>query len=244
VNLILLEPAEVGADGTARLAGRRAAHVREVLRPVPGARLAVGVLGGRLGAGEVLACADEVVLAVTLDRDPPPRSPVELVLALPRPKILRRVVQAAASMGLRRLVLLGSYRVEKSYWGSPLLASDALAEQLRLGLEQGRDTVAPEVIVRRAFKPFVEDELDALVGAGARLLAHNAAAGPLEALPRPPAARATIAIGPEGGWTAYEAARLAEHGFAPFTLGPRALRVDVAVPFAVAQAELWLRGPP
>jgi RsmE family RNA methyltransferase len=242
VNLILLEPSELRPDGTARLAGRRAAHVREVLRPARGARLAVGVLGGRVGTGEVLACEDEVVLAVALDSDPPPRAPVELVLALPRPKILRRVLQAAASMGLPRLVLLGSYRVEKSYWGSPLLEPDGLAEQLRLGLEQARDTVLPEVIQRRPFKPFVEDELDELLAGRARLLAHNAAAAPLEALPRPPPARAVIAIGPEGGWTPYEAARLAERGFAPFTLGPRALRVDVAVPFAVAQAELWLRG--
>jgi RsmE family RNA methyltransferase len=244
MNLILLDPAEVGADGTARLTGRRAAHVREVLRPSPGARLAVGVLGGRMGAGEVLACAADVVLAVTLDRDPPPRAPVELLLALPRPKILRRVLQAAASTGLPRIVLVGSYRVEKSYWGSPLLAAGGLDEQLRLGLEQGRDTVAPEVIERRLFKPFVEDELEALFADRARLLAHGAAAAPLEARPRPSSGRAVLAIGPEGGWTPYEAARLEEGGFTPFTLGPRALRVDVAVPFAIAQLEIWLRGAP
>lgn len=240
MNLLLLEPRELEPDGTVRLDGRRASHVTEVLRAAIGDRLAVGVVGGRLGSGQVMALAPQLVLAIELSRDPPPRAAVDLVVALPRPKILRRVLQAAASMGVRRLALVGSYRVEKSFWGSPLLSPAALDEQLRLGLEQGRDTIAPEVHLRRFFKPFVEDDLDPLFGDAQRLLAHCAAAAPLEAS-RPAAARALVAIGPEGGWTPFEAQSLAACGFLPFTLGRRALRVDVAVPAAVAQVELWLR---
>lgn len=242
MNLLLLDPHELAPDGTVRLGGRRAAHVREVLRPAAGARLQVGVLGGRLGAGELVSLtADELVLQVTLDREPPPRSQVELLLALPRPKILRKVLQAVASMGVARVVLLGSWRVEKSYFSSPLLEPAALAAELRLGLEQGRDTRPPEVLVRRRFKPFVEDELEGLAAGARRLLAHPAATGGLEAL-APSPGRALLAVGPEGGFTPYEAAELERRGFAPFSLGPRALRVDAAVPFAVGQVELWLMG--
>ncbi|HET7824399.1 MAG TPA: RsmE family RNA methyltransferase, partial [Anaeromyxobacter sp.] len=140
----------------------------------------------------------------------------------------------------KRIVLLGSFRVEKSYFASPLLAPDALRAQLLLGLEQGRDTVVPEVLVRRPFKPFVEDELDAAFPEPSRLLADPGGAAGIEAL-APRGARAALAVGPEGGWTAYEAARLREKGFEPFSLGPRVLRVDAAVPYAVGQAELWLR---
>jgi 16S rRNA (uracil1498-N3)-methyltransferase len=245
VNLVLLEPEELRADGTARLAGRRLAHVREVLGAAPGDRVQAGVVGGRLGDAEILALsASELVLRPALDRDPPAPSPVSLLLALPRPKILRRVLQAAAAMGVKRLVLCGSWRVERSYFGSPLLSPAALRAELLVGLEQGRDTVLPEVAVRRLFKPFVEDELDATFPEAERLLAHPAAgAARLDRLaPRGP--RAALAVGPEGGWTAYEAGRLEASGFAPFSLGPRALRVDAAVPFAVAQAELWLRAHP
>jgi len=243
VNLLLLEPGELPLDGVVKLAGRRAAHVIEVLRPAPGDTLQVGVLGGRAGTGEVVALdAGTVTLRVTLTRDPPRRAAVDLLLALPRPKILRKVLQAAAAMGLGKLVLVGSYRVEKSYFGSPLLAPQALAAELRLGLEQGVDTVAPEVTVRRFFKPFVEDELDATFTGAQRLLADPGAAEPIE-VRRPSATRAVLAIGPEGGWTAYEAGVLAERGFAPFSLGPRPLRVDQAVPYAVGQVELWLRAP-
>ncbi|MFO0583790.1 MAG: 16S rRNA (uracil(1498)-N(3))-methyltransferase [Anaeromyxobacter sp.] len=242
MNVLLLEPGELRADGTARLDGRRALHVREVLRAAAGEVILAGVVGGRLGEAEVLHASEaELVLRPRLDREPPPPSPVSLLLAVPRPKMLRRVLQAAAAMGVKRIALTGSYRVEKSYFGSPALEPAAIREELLLGLEQGRDTVLPEVTLDRFFKPFLEDRLDALFPEPARLLAHLAGSTPLEEVP-PPGPRAVVAIGPEGGWTAYEAGRLVEKGFRPVTLGPRPLRVDAAVPFAVGQAELWLRG--
>jgi RsmE family RNA methyltransferase len=240
VNLLLLEPSELGPDGVARLDGRRARHVREVLRCQPGETVAVGVIGGEVGTAEVLSSGeDELTLRVTLDRAPPPPSPVTLLLALPRPKILRKVLQGIGAMGLKRLVLLGSWKVEKAYWGSPLLSSEELRGELLLGLEQGRDTVLPEVLLRRFFKPFVEDELDAMFGP-ARLLLDLSATEPLSALAPPRSGGVTLAIGPEGGWTPYEATELARRDFRPVSLGPRPLRVDQAVPFAVGQAELWL----
>jgi len=257
MNLLLLDGAEIGPDGTARLGGRRARHAVDVLRAAPGDRLSVVVVGGDLGEGLVLsASAGEVVLRVALGSPPPPPSPVSLLLALPRPKILRKALQAAASMGVKRLVLVGSWRVEKSYFASPLLAPAAIEAELRLGLEQGRDTVLPEVLVRRFFKPFVEDELEALLPAPERLLAHPGPHGTLDAQARDAPAReapsggsprlaspaAALAVGPEGGFTPYEASALVQRGFRPFSLGPRALRVDVAVPFAVGQVEQWLRG--
>jgi 16S rRNA (uracil1498-N3)-methyltransferase len=245
VNLVLLEPREVGADGTARLAGRRAAHVLQVLRPALGSALRIGILGGRLGSGEVVGLGDEeIVLRVQADREPPPRAPVDLLLALPRPKILRKVLHAAASMGIGRVVLLGSYRVEKSYFSSPLLAPAALEAELRLGLEQGRDTLLPRVTTHRFFKPFVEDELEATFGGGIRLLADPTAPASLRTLSRQPVAgaRAVVAVGPEGGWTRYETEQLVRRRFAAFTLGPRVLRVDAAVPYVVGQVELWLSG--
>lgn len=241
MNVLLLEPDELRPDGTARLSDRRAAHVLEVLRAGRGDRIRAGVLGGRLGEAAILSAAPgEVVLRPALDRAPPPPAPVSLLLALPRPKILRRVLQATAAMGVKRLVLLGSYRVERSYFGSPHLAPDALRRELVLGLEQGVDTILPEVLVRRPFKPFVEDELERLFPERTRLLAHPAGAAPVEALAAEER-RAALAIGPEGGWTAYEAEELRRRGFHPFSLGPRVLRVDAAVPFAIGQAELWLR---
>jgi RsmE family RNA methyltransferase len=241
VNLLLLEPHELGPDGVARLRreDRRARHAREILGATPGDRLRVGVVGGLTGDAEVLADADGgLALTPRLDTPPPPPAPLELLLALPRPKILRRVLQAAASLGVKRIVLCGSFRVEKSYFGSPLLEPAALRAQLLLGLEQGSDTVLPALHVRRMFKPFVEDELSTLLPAPQRLLAHPVGAGPLpDVAPRVPVA---LAVGPEGGFTSYEAGLLGAHGFRAFSLGARILRVDTAVAFAAGRVLEWM----
>ena len=174
---------------------------------------------------------------------PPAPSPVGVVLGMPRPKILKKVLQAIASLGVKRLVLLNSFRVEKSYFDSPLLAEATIREHLLLGLEQGRDTVLPEVLVRKRFKPFVEDELDAAWPAdAARLVAHPEASTGLEGLGvGAGAAPAVVAIGPEGGWIPYEVELLEQHGFGRFTLGAHILRVDTAVPYVVGQVELARR---
>jgi RsmE family RNA methyltransferase len=242
VNLILLDASDFIDDHRVRLTDRRAKHILEVLGAVPDQLLQVGKVGGELGTGRVLACEPPslVELEVRLDRPPPERSRVDLLLAVPRPKILRKVLQASASLGIGRLVLLGSYKVDKSYFTSPVLEPEAMLEEFRLGLEQARDTRVPEVTVRRFFKPFVEDELGTLLP-GKRLLAHPSATATLDDVLKPSAEsslqRIVLAIGPEGGWTDYETKRLEQSGFANFSAGPRILRVDVAVPYLVGQVE-------
>lgn len=240
MNLILLEAPDFAHDGRVRLGGRRARHIREVHRPAVGDELRVGKVGGLMGRARVESLdGDAVVLAPTLDEPPPPPLGIDLLLAMPRPKILRRVLQAVTSLGVKRIVLVNSYRVERSYFHSPVLG-DELRENLLLGLEQGRDTVLPEVLVRRRFKPFVEDELLTLwPETTGKLLAHPIADGPVETVAA--AGPMVVAVGPEGGWIPYEVELLQAHGFRTFELGPRILRVDTAVPFVIAQAELARR---
>jgi RsmE family RNA methyltransferase len=228
MNLLLLRPEELAPDGTARLTGRRLLHAREVLRAAAGDTLRVGMLGGQRGTGEVLALSDsELVLRANLSDPPPARPGVDLLLALPRPKALRKVLPAAAALGVDRLVLVNAARVEKSYFESKVLA--AVEELSMLGLEQARDTILPEVLVRERFRPFVEDELDAMFPDRVRLVAHPAAES---AAPRTNSL-VLIAIGPEGGWVPFEIDLLQTRGFTPFTLGPRTLRVEVALPYAL-----------
>ena len=228
MNLLLLRPDELLADGTARLRGRRLLHAREVLGLARGDVLRAGVLGGLLGTAELLHLDDqEMVLRVSATGQPPPRPGVDLLLAMPRPKALRKVLPAAASLGVDRIVLVNAARVEKSYFTSSALDPEAMRELLMLGLEQARDMRLPEILVRERFRPFVEDELDALWPAAARLLAHPLAPQG----PPPPGERTVVAVGPEGGWVPFELDLLRSRGFLPFTVGPRTLRVEVAVPY-------------
>lgn len=230
MNLLLLRPEELDSTGEALLTGRRHEHAREVLRVNAGETLRVGVRGGRVGAGEVLSHdAAGLRLRVTLDAEPPPRAGIDLVLAIPRPKALKRVIPAVASLGVDRLMLVNAARVEKSYFDSKVLDPAFLDGLIDLGLEQARDTIPPRVEVRERFKPFVEDELGAWAGREAlRLVPHPTATRRLEPAPRE--RRLVVAIGPDGGWIPYEVDALARQGFEPVSLGPRILRVEVAVP--------------
>ena len=124
-----------------------------------------------------------------------------LLVALPRPKSLKRILQAAAAFGVERIVLMESWRVEKSFWGSPLLEPAALNEQLILGLEQGCGTRLPEVLIRRRFRPFAEDELPAMASGRLALLAHPRSGTLCPAHVQRPFC---LAFGPEGGWTPFE----------------------------------------
>jgi RsmE family RNA methyltransferase len=240
VNLLLLFDEDFLPDGTARLTGRRAQHAREVLRAEPGETLRVGRLGGLTGTGEVLENTESALhLRVTLTDPPPARAGVDLLLAIPRPKALKKVLPAVASLGVDRVVLVNAARVEKSYFDSKVLAPAFVQELLLQGLEQARDTRLPEVHIRERFRPFVEDELDALFGRESlRLLPHPPARQPLTATGVATAPRVVLAIGPDGGWVPFEADLLEAHGFHPFTLGPRILRVETAVPVLLGQVAL------
>ena len=240
MNLLLLQDADFQPDGTVQMTGRRAQHAREVLRAEPGETLRVGKVGGLVGTGEVLENTPGLLrLRVSLTDPPPPRPGVDLVLAIPRPKALKRVLPAAAQLGVDRVVLVNAARVEKSYFDSKVLDAGFIEELLLQGLEQARDTRLPEVLIRERFRPFVEDELDALFGAQAlRLLPHPPAPQPLTRVGVQEAPRVVLAVGPDGGWVPFEANLLEVHGFRPFSLGPRILRVETAVPVLLGQVAL------
>jgi 16S rRNA (uracil1498-N3)-methyltransferase len=229
MNLLLLRDEDFQPDGTVRLVGRRLLHAREVLRAAEGDVLRVGRLGGLTGSGTTLSVsAEELLLRVDITEPPPPRPGIDLLLAMPRPKALRRVLPALASLGVDRVVLVNAARVEKSYFSSQVI--DEAFELFCEGLEQARDTRPPELVVRQRFRPFVEDELsEVFPGLGTRLLAHPVAP---EGVPKREG-RAVVAIGPEGGWVPFEIDLLRKQGFLPFSLGPRPLRVEVAVSYAL-----------
>lgn len=233
MNLLLLDDADFVAADRVLLRDRRLTHLHEVHRAESGDSLRVGRLGGLMGEGRLLSLSrDEAELQVSFTQAPPAKLPLTLLLALPRPKMLRRVLQTVAAMGVPRLVLLNSYRVEKSFWQTPFLEPAAIREQLVLGLEQARDTVLPEVIVEKRFKPFVEDRLPALAAGSLGLIGHP---GPWPDCPRAVEQAVTLAIGPEGGWIPYEVEKLREAGLAPVQLGERILRVETAVTALLAR---------
>lgn len=227
MNVILLDASELDTTVTLSPGDRRSHHICKVLKSTVGDKLTIGVIGGRLGTGNVGAIGDGVVISdLQLDREPPLPLPITLILALPRPKVLNRVIASITSMGVKEIHLINSWRVEKSYWKSPRLDGSNLRRQALFGLEQAVDTVEPTIHSHRLFKPFVDELLAEVSGASTRLVAHPY--GTTEC-PRAVGGRVTLAVGPEGGFIEKEIESLVAQKFSAVHMGPRVLRVETAV---------------
>ena len=244
MNLILLEPREITDHGAARLAGTRAAHIIDVLKAGPGDRIRVGVIDGGTGQGRVVSVGNRTVdLRCEFDAPMPPRPAVDLLLALPRPKVMRRLWAQLAALGVGHIILTNAARVERNYFDTHVLEETCYRPLLIEGLQQARDTRLPIVSIHRQFKVLVEDHLDLLFANGLRIVADPAAVNPLSATIRDHAGeRLLLAIGPEGGWTEFELKLLATRGFEAAAAGPRPLRSDTACIALVALAHDALNG--
>ncbi|MBN2194275.1 MAG: 16S rRNA (uracil(1498)-N(3))-methyltransferase [Polyangiaceae bacterium] len=242
MNLVLVAPDELDAQGFVHLHGRRAEHLVRVLGAARGTRLRVGVVRGATGIGEVVRNeSGAVTVAVRLEGTAPPPPSVSLVLGLPRPKALSRLLGAVASMGVARIDIVNAWRVDKSYFDSPRLDAGTLAEAIWLGCEQGMTTWLPEVAVFRRFTDLLP-RLAASPAGGCRLVAHPRASRLLEGAPTAALDVPTVlALGPDGGWIDGEVAALAEQGFVPVSLGPWVLRTEIAAPIALAELALLRR---
>jgi len=233
MNLILLFPEDFISTTRVVLRGRRKDHVATIHRAQVGDQLRVGLLNDQIGTGQVIRLdQDELELDVCLNDHAPAPLQLTLLLALPRPKMLKRILQTVSSLGVKHIYLINSYRVDKSFWSSPLLQTDKLNEQLILGLEQARDTILPQIHLRQRFKPFVEDELPDIAAKTQALVAHPGATGNC---PAGVSQAVTLAIGPEGGFIPYEVDKLQDCGFLPVSLGERILRVETAVPVLLSR---------
>lgn len=242
MNLLLVEATEVRA-GACLLEGRRATHVRDVLGRKPGDAVRAGIVGG--GTGTATVVSDDgttMTLALAVADAPPIVMPVELVLGIPRPKVIARAVEIAASFAVRRVELTNAWRVDKSYLTSPKLAPAALAASARLGAEQGATTHVAPIGVHRRLMDLLDTRWPAGGPPGVRLLAHPGAPA-IETVLAPGPAEVTLAIGPEGGWIQRELDTLVARGFQPVALGAPILRVEAAIAAALGQLMLLQRRP-
>lgn len=233
MNLLLLTPDQHLEDDRWQLSERQTRHVLGILKAQVGQPIRAGLLDGMVGVATIESIKNNMI-DVIFNPDSYAVSPpgLSLLMALPRPKMLKRILIDATSLGIKQIVLINSWKVDKSYWQTPNLKADLLREKMILGLEQARDTVLPTLTLAPRFRPFVEDELDAWAGPGQRILAHP---GNYPAMPHNQTGPLTLAVGPEGGWTDYEINMLQRQGFACHSFGSRILRVETALPALVGR---------
>ena len=201
-----------------------------MLRGRTGATVRVGLLDGPRGIATITAFDEEqVALHCVWEQAFPPVPRVDLLLALPRPKVLRRLWAQLAALGVGRLALTNAANVERNYFDTHVIEETTYRPLLLEGLQQAQDTRLPQVSIHKQLKPLVEDRLDELFPSTLRLLADPAAQEKIsDRIPEGFAGRVLLAVGPEGGWTDFERDLFARQGFVGIGLGPRTLRTDTA----------------
>ncbi len=227
MNRILFTQVEIDEDKVIEVADYRAVHMLKVLHVKIGQTVRVGILNGPIGDAEIVSIDEgQVTLSPVWGNVPAPSS-LNLLLALPRPKVLKRLWAPLASLGLNKIIITNAVKVERNYFDTHWLAPENYQPLLVEGLVQAGDTLLPEVIICRRFKPFIEDELDVLLPDSTRILAHPRTNRKFSDI-KPHNEQALLAIGPEGGWNEFEQDLLKEHKFQPASAGSRILRTDVA----------------
>ncbi len=233
MNLILLESSDFIDPQHVRLDDARFKQILQVHGSQIGDDVRVGELNGLMGTGRITDLTDQcVTLAVQLDQQPPAKLPLTVVLSLPRPKMIRRIFRSLAELGVEQLIVINSYKVEKSFWQSPALHPENMHQYLVEGLQQAKDTILPQVQFHKRFKPFVEDQLPSIIEGSRALIAHPSLG---QRCPHQLNERITLAVGPEGGFIPYEVEKLQAIGFEGVDLGERILKVENALTTLIAK---------
>jgi 16S rRNA (uracil1498-N3)-methyltransferase len=210
-------------------------HLTRVLRLGVGDTVSVFDGRGREFLARIVSAARRDARVQVIARVEPP----------PEPRVALTVVQAVLKADkmddvVRDVVMLGATAVQpivttrSETTVAALLRGHRVDRWQRIALasvKQSRRAVLPEIRTPLSFETFLGEPADdvrlMLVEPKART--GVAPLGSLRAMPIP--ARASVLIGPEGGWTEGEVTLAHERGVRLIALGPRTLRAD-AVPVA------------
>ena len=232
MNIVLLDERQTQNDIWKITAQRQLVHLHTHLNLQIGDTLKVGILKGKRYLTEVIEVSEQVISVKPLHEElVPNKLPVTLIVAMPRPKVLRRLIADSVTLGVEKIILLHSYRVDKSYWQTPFLQQ--LDAFIQLGLEQAGDTQPPQIEIYKRFKPFVEDVLPSLISQDCpAFVAH-----PYTEDPMPVAIdhACSIVIGPEGGFIPYEIELLQKNGCQVRNLGNRIIRTETVIPYVLGR---------
>ncbi|MEB3795796.1 MULTISPECIES: 16S rRNA (uracil(1498)-N(3))-methyltransferase [Acinetobacter] len=232
MNIVLLEPEDTQSEIWSIHSKRQLQHLREHLDITVGQNLKVGIRNGARYFTEIVSIDEqEVCIRPIREEAVPAKLPVHLIVALPRPKVLRRLIMDSVTLGVERISLIHSYRVDKSYWQTPFLQQ--IDNYVTLGLEQAGDTIVPEIQMYKRFKPFVEDVLPTLISeTSPAYVAHPYAD---ESMPNGIGYACTVIVGPEGGFIPYEVDLLTKNGCQAVSLGNRILRTETSISYILGR---------
>ncbi|QIO04641.1 16S rRNA (uracil(1498)-N(3))-methyltransferase [Acinetobacter shaoyimingii] len=232
MNIVLLDPRQTESEIWSITSARQLEHLHTHLDVKAGDTLKVGIKNGKRYLTKIVEISETAICVKPIQEESvPAKLPVTLIVAMPRPKVLRRLIMDSVTLGVEKIILLHSYRVDKSYWQTPFLQQ--LDQYVTLGLEQAGDTIAPQIEIYKRFKPFVEDVLPTMISDNKpAFVAHPYAE---KVMPFAIDHACTLLIGPEGGYIPYEIDLLRKNGCQAVSLGSRIIRTETVIPYVLGR---------
>lgn len=227
-----------------RIAAPRVEQLWRSYLTLSGQEIRISVFGGDRGVASLRkADAQEILLDVRRMEPSLPLRPIDLVIGLSRPQTVKKVIQTAVMTGVRSLHLVQTEHGEKSYGTSHILEAKALHDETIKALEQTGEGLSPAISVHRSFYHFAQNGLRAIASnvETLKVLAHPGGVS-LDSAPRlRQSDQGVLAVGPEPGWSVTELEIFEELDFMRVGLGPRVMRVEIALSFLLGQLQVLSR---
>jgi 16S rRNA (uracil1498-N3)-methyltransferase len=228
--------ADAVEGGRAYLSGVHAQHLARVLRARVGQEFDIATPDG-VRRGTITSVSDEQVeFALGGLVEEAPSAEVTLVLAIFKFDRMEWALEKCTELGVTQIIPLIARRTDSHL----AKAADKRVERWRRittqAAEQSRRTKPPEITTPVKLKDVVSGDGLRIVLAESeddRMLSEVVSTAPGEAI--------TLAVGPEGGWTAEELQRFSGAGWLSASLGETILRAETAAIAAIAVAQALRR---
>jgi 16S rRNA (uracil1498-N3)-methyltransferase len=220
--------------------GEAAHHLGRVLRAQIGQLYELSD-GQRVWLGEIASVGRDRVQFTLVEELPAAQQGVDvtLLLAVVKFDAFEWAIEKATELGVSTIVPLAAERSEKALLAAAAKRAERWKKILLEASQQSRRVRVPVLTEMTKREHAFASGRD-----GVRvLLSERATASPIQkVLQGQQAARAALAIGPEGGWTDAEFAAAHNAGFLEASLGRLILRTETAVVAALASLNYALDG--
>ena len=230
MNWIVFDKSELENDNLL-LCDERADHIISVLKLSCGDKVRVNCINGLKGSATISSINGRNVNLKCELKKKSKRSTIDLVIAMPRPKVMKRLWAQIAAIGVNRVFIISSQRVEQSYFDSHVLKFDNYHRLLLEGLSQSGESHIPEVKIYNKFSSFFDDVANINYSNHFKMIANPFTKLTIYDKSKliEEFGKILIAVGPEGGWIQSEMDLFIKNKFEQVTLGKRVLRSDTAV---------------
>lgn len=233
-------------DNRATLEGEAARHLATVLRAEPGREYELSD-GQRVFLARVTEAKRDAIVFALKEELPVPQQTLKLDLLLAIVKFDRFewAIEKATELGVSSITPTAATRSEKGLLAAAPKRAARWQKILFESAQQSRRLAPPALEpianLATALKSYADPQsLRILFSERAEAPVLRATIDQFLSKSAEPVRQATIAIGPEGGWTDDELALASQSGFLPASLGPLILRTETAVTSAIASVHYAL----